>query len=837
MPVAARRRVIVELPLPLGIILEEASTALPSRTLPSGSGQPRVVVSSVGAGSPASGVVRVGDVLVATSATFGDGIWPARSLDGAVSAIRSRCGETVKLVLERDDDTPVMVAPPPSRSAPPRHRPPRLNSSAVSAAPGTSAVAPSSKTPPSAASPSASAPLPPIVGVATTGERAPSSKQGQKDPMALGVDRPMDLGVDQLLVEFGKFRTRRLADSLIEAATAAVRQHASVPYPRVSQINALLYRLKRVEAPLTLRFYNNLMWSYVKAREPQKAVDVFDDLPNPNVECYTTLAKALGILRRPDDAICLLQEMRARAVTPNIRTYNAIIASCVRTGDLEKARALFTEMEIDGVSPNVVSWNIIMDWHARQKKGAARLAGAAQAFADMKASGVRPNTVTFTTMMKSYAASGAINKAEGIFAEMKKRFPAIVVDTEAYNTLLRAHSSRLDWRRCLELLDEMQLSGTPVSLSKKTAPNSSLDAPLSLEAGEYSDAGEDGFGRGGQSKSVSSRRNVLSGSAESAPRSGYSIVPSAPSPLSATSLDSKVGASVDREMMGIRPNAVSYSLVVKACADAGRVRIAETVFDEMLADGISPPPPHAVVSLMRGYASVGDFSSALEMLKQLKEWDISPNLKMMCTLMDACLEAGEPALALSIYARIKASGTEMDVVALTLLLRAYGAAGELDKAFNVLTTMAKGGRATSPNAATYNALIRACARAGSVDRALRALSMTLNDYCIDDRAYDALVSMEVGPTVSPSEYLKYLLDAVALVRTAGHTPNGVAYVALLEACEQVGAMDVGLMVMGERHAGKFRVGRATSSNARLYEESLRTSYERSHGNKTYEDVV
>lgn len=628
--------------------------------------------------------------------------------------------------------------------------------------------------------------------------------------------------LNELLVEFTKFRTRRVADSLVEAATSAVREYARVPFPRVSRITSLFYRLKRAEAPLTLRFYNNLMWSYAHAREPQRAVDVFDDLPNPNVECYTTLAKALGMLRRPDDAIALLPQMRARAVKPTVRTYNAIIASCVRAGGLEKARQLFSEMEIDGVSPDVVSWNIIMDWHARQKKGAARLAGATQAFADMKASGVQPNTVTFTTMMKSYAASGAINKAEGIFAEMKKRHPYIVVDTRAYNALLLAHSSRLDWRRCLELLDEMQLSGS-------TNASSSFDSSQPAATDEYASVHEDGFGRGGQSRSVSSRRNVLSSPGEGFSRQPHpSGLPPGSSPASASGSTEPLSPTPSKaDASKTRPNAVSYALVVKACANAGRVKIAETVFDEMLADGISPPPPHAVVSLMRGYATVGDFTSALEMLKQLKQWNIAPNLKMMSTLMDACLKADEPTLALSIYAKIKASSTELDVVALTLLLRAYGATGELEKAFNVLKSMIRTGGYATPNAVTYNALIRACASAGSIDDTLRALVMALDADNIDDRTYDALVTMDPGAGPTSSEHLEYLLDAVELVRGAGHVPNGILYVALLEACERIGSTRVGRVLMRERQAGKFRVGRATSSSARLYEESIRAKDERS----------
>jgi pentatricopeptide repeat protein len=861
-PRCARRTLTVELPRPLGLVLEESSAA-----------PRRVVVSHVDADAPAAAVVRVGDVVVATSATFGSGTWPARSLDGAVSAIRTRCGATVTLVLEREDGEAVAVAPPPERRVYARSRPlppkvPAAVTAAAEAVPLTVLEAVEERLVPSA--------------VAEVTATAGTAVGDDGDP-------PVDAEVEGLLAEFAAFRTRRVADALVDAATRCVRAAAEAPVPRIAAIAALVFRLRRAEAPLTLRFYNNLMWSYVRARAPARAVDIFDDLPNPNVECYTTLAKALGALRRPEAAVKLLAEMRARGVAPNVRTYNAVIAACFRGGggwsqslSADRALALFAEMQVAGIEPNVVTWNTLIDWHARQRKGADRLAGTAKAFAEMKVAGVQPNTVTYTTMMKSYASSGAINKAEGIFVEMKRRFPLIAVDTEAYNTLLTAHAARLDWRRCLELLDEMQLSGERggVQLSD------SYRREEEENDGEAERKDDDGFSRGGVSRSPSSSRNVLS--------------------------NDSFSASVKTEHpLLVEPNAVSYALVIKACADSRRVEIAHTVFDEMLADGISPPPPHAVVSLLGGYASTGDFSRALDMLNRLKGWGIAPNLRMMCSLMNACLNAQQPDIALAIYAKIKASSTRPDVVAYTMLLRAYGAKGDLDKAYNVIKAMTHGRTPVPPNIVTYNALIHCANEVGRPDAALRALQMALADSNVhlNNNTFQAIVqrasvknkrfyvrgelstladvrydpnlidpsemddvdtlcvdsstawrmegsvesvlestSLEKGGVgrllsaddvgtgniagQSAREYLDYLMEATRIVRAAGSMPNGVVYVALLEACETCGDIALGVQLVAERRSGKFRVARQLASEARLYEETMRSRDKRSRVGKT-----
>lgn len=825
-PYAARRRIVVELPRPLGLMLEESTDLDDSRRTRS------VVVSSVGAGSPASGIVCVGDVVVATSATFGDDTWPTRSLDGAVYAIRSRCGDTVKLVLEREDDAPssepVRVAPPPPIPAPPRRR-------VISAS-----AAPSTFTAPADLAGGAS-----DGGVETAVQRVSGTQEIEHSEVSEALNK-----FEELLVEFTKFRAKRVADALVPCAIEVVREHAVAPNPRVSEITSLVQRMKRAEAPLSLKFYNNLMWSYVKAKHPRKAIDMFDELPNPNVECYTTVAKAYSLLNRPDDALGLLPVMRARGVTPNVYMYNAVIASCVRAGSLRKALALFSEMPNDNVQPNVVSWNIIINWHAQQKKGAARLAGIAQAFADMKNSGIQPNAVTFTTMMKAYAASGAVNKAEGIFAEMKKRFPVIQVDTEAYNTMLTAHSSRLDWRRCLELLDEMQDSSR-----------------YRRNAGMPYREDDSGFGRGGTSASISSSRNVLSNGS-----------------VRVGDYSRKNGSRTDGWLHSVyrddnlnghpllTPNAVTYSLVIRGCADAGRVNIAHAVFDEMIQAGFSPPPAHAVMSLLNGYARIGDFTHGLVMVKQLKTWGMSPNLRMMSALMHASIQAGQASLALSIYSRIEAANINPDVVTYTILIKAYGLKGEIEKAFDVVTGMLQSGSSTLPNVVTYNTLIEVAVRNGCYDMGLKALSMLLHNehgVTIDSNTYRALVRNAVSlndnarntadderDNVAPNtlsveakyvaetdtkkdsssrtvslgdkEYLQYLMDAVRLVRDAGMTANGVLYVALLETCEQLQEWQIGMTLLDERRNHLFRVERASASEARLFEETFKKQTVKQH---------
>lgn len=92
---ATRERIMIEVAPPLGLVLQEAARGK------------RVVVAEVDVAGRAAGLVKQGDVVVEISTPGGE-TWPSRGLEGAVSAITSG-GDTVTLVLERNDAKMVRV--------------------------------------------------------------------------------------------------------------------------------------------------------------------------------------------------------------------------------------------------------------------------------------------------------------------------------------------------------------------------------------------------------------------------------------------------------------------------------------------------------------------------------------------------------------------------------------------------------------------------------------------------------------------------------------------------------------------------------------------------------
>lgn len=547
---------------------------------------------------------------------------------------------------------------------------------------------------------------------------------------------------------------------------------------------SVLYKVRRADVlrgdDQELHWWNSVMSALVRVGAASKVENIFEQIHLPNVECWTTLIKAKGALGDVEGAVDVLGKMRKERVTPTIRTYNTLIGACVKGGELQKARSLFTEMIKDEVRPNAVSWNILINWHVREKTGEERVEGALQAFSDMKATGVAPNVVTFTTLMKMYTKSGLLNKAEEVFAEMKLRIPADI-DITVYNTLLAAYAEKLEWRRCMELLDELDGFYIP----------DGLGSPWRGGAPAHS---------GGYAR----RRPWI--------------------------LEDMKPVSTGNKTI-CKADAVSFALTVKACAGAGRPDKGREVLDEMMDRGFFPPPMPAVVSLMAGYAKSGRLAESFGILKEAKEWKVYPEERMLTSVMHSCLEAQEPNIALNVWAKFKSGGLKMDVVTGTMLVRAYGMKKEVDIMANVILGMKRKGAGV--NVVAYNEGIEWAVRGGRLDVALSLLGDMLEEKIRMNR--NTFVAIRggtqdghredtewvIGGGVEKEEWKGYLLEVMKRVRNAGGVVNGVLYIGLLQSCMMCGDWERVKEIVEIRRKGEVIVGKHDEKAARRLEEVAR----------------
>merc|ERR1719364_630248 len=107
----------------------------------------------------------------------------------------------------------------------------------------------------------------------------------------------------------------------------------------------------------------------------------------------------------------MFKDMCERGVDPDLITYSTVIKGYCVQGDLEQAIQLFTLMRKRGITPDAVLFNSIIDGAARKQMTSL----VEQVFSDMESSGVSPGNFTLSILVKMYGKNHDIETAYSYF--------------------------------------------------------------------------------------------------------------------------------------------------------------------------------------------------------------------------------------------------------------------------------------------------------------------------------------------------------------------------------------------------------------------------------------
>nr|AXP84153.1 hypothetical protein Gohir.A07G020700 [Gossypium hirsutum] len=211
--------------------------------------------------------------------------------------------------------------------------------------------------------------------------------------------------------------------------------------------------------------------------------------------------------------------------------------------------------------------------------------------------------------------------------------------------------------------------------------------------------------------------------------------------------------------------------IIKAYGDrvkANLIDLVETLFDNVVKEGVVQPDVSSYTILMRVLCKKGMVESAR---KVLDEMPCEPNLIAYNTLINGYCKKGDLESANLVFDKIL---TEVDflpdVVTYTTLIDGYCRKGEFVEAKRCLNMMMKAG--CSPNVVTYNAIIYALCLKGEVDEAKKMITeMTLNGVKDNTATHlNILKGLAVaGRSLEALEYFKWMagcnmnLDAKAYI--------------------------------------------------------------------------
>ncbi|KAL7221393.1 hypothetical protein ACSBR1_023367 [Camellia fascicularis] len=108
--------------------------------------------------------------------------------------------------------------------------------------------------------------------------------------------------------------------------------HKCTNLNQLKQIQALIYRANLHEDPFIAP---KLIASFSLCRQIALAVQVFDQIQEPNVQLYNTLIRAHIQNSQPSQALAAFFEMRNRSVWPDNFTYPFVLKACSGQNSLQ----------------------------------------------------------------------------------------------------------------------------------------------------------------------------------------------------------------------------------------------------------------------------------------------------------------------------------------------------------------------------------------------------------------------------------------------------------------------------------------------------------------------
>lgn len=232
---------------------------------------------------------------------------------------------------------------------------------------------------------------------------------------------------------------------------------------------------------------------------------------------------------------------------------------------------------------------------------------------------------------------------------------------------------------------------------------------------------------------------------------------------------------------GLVPGSIRvYNALIKGCSRAGRIKEATAFYERIAEDGLAPDLD-TFNGLLSCCARAGEVDKAFALLTEMQEAaGIMPNPKSYNWVVVACAKVADADRAFQVTRKMRRQGIRLNIVTKNNLIEACCNAGRLERAFTIVRHMTQEERVT-PNAHTYNTLIKGCGRWGQLDTALKLLS-SMQMVGVSPTVITYSVAIDACARTGGPIALQQALHLVDEMGRVGLEPNVVTYNSLIHAC-------------------------------------------------------
>eukprot|EP00930_Biecheleria_cincta_P026224 TRINITY_DN1850_c0_g1_i5.p1 TRINITY_DN1850_c0_g1~~TRINITY_DN1850_c0_g1_i5.p1 ORF type:complete len:1082 (+),score=247.97 TRINITY_DN1850_c0_g1_i5:218-3247(+) len=526
--------------------------------------------------------------------------------------------------------------------------------------------------------------------------------------------------------------------------------------------------------------YGCLMKFAVECGRTKLSQELSEKVQVLDVHNYMSLIRAAGRDHDVDRAFEIIQRMRQHK-EPDAIAYNSVLDVCVKAGALQRAHELIKKMKQLGLL-DIISYNTLLKGYC----STGDIVGARAVCEEMTAAGLHPNDVSYNCLLNVAASSANFVEASKVLRSMEESG----VKADRYTVsimlkLLKKLKGSKDAKKCLEFLD---CSGIQ-PCSDEILMNTVLETYMRLKEFQRLEAILQSFEESSMRPSVPTYGSIIKAYAslqridkcwyyweEMQTQRGLQPneivfgcmldalvsngqVEEAVELFNQTKMKpNAVVCSIlikgfsnaqqperamefwhDMRKKGMKMNTAAYNAMVDVLAKLGNMDKVSEIIQHMAEDDCKPDAiTHSTVA--KGYAVKGDLDKAMEILRGMQQAKVPHDCIIYNTILDGCAKHRRPDLVDTILDSMGEHGILPTNFTLGILIKVYGRAKQLEKAFDALEMLPKRGK-FAPNSAVWTGMMTACLQNNQPARAMKVFQdMREAGDAVDSRMCSSLVT-------------------------------------------------------------------------------------------------
>ncbi|KAH7553616.1 hypothetical protein JRO89_XS12G0034200 [Xanthoceras sorbifolium] len=504
-------------------------------------------------------------------------------------------------------------------------------------------------------------------------------------------------------------------------------------------------------------------WSAVVSRLAASG----DDGPTESIKLFNAVVRR--VRKFTDQAV--VADSR-----PDTAAYNAVLNACANLGDTEKFLKKFDEMAEFGAEPDVLTYNVMIKLCARAGRKDL-LVFVLERILEM---GISLCMTTLHSLVAAYVGFGELETAENMVQAMREGRRDLCRILRNSNFKHWSDNEGDDDDDVFERLlpNSVNPSSEPPLLPKAYAPNSRIYT--TLMKGYMNNC------RVTDTVRMLEAMRCQDDSSSHPDHVTYTTVVSAL--VKAGSMDRARQVLAKMTRIGVPANRITYNILLKGYCQQLQIDKAKELLQEMADDSGIKPDVVSYNILIDGCILIDDSAGALAFFNEMRARGIAPTKISYTTLMKAFALSAQPKLANEVFDEmLRDPRVKVDIVAWNMLVEGYCRLGLVEEAKKIIQRMKENG--FYPNVATYGSLANAISLARRPGEAL-LLWKEVKERCeMKKEAVSSDCDSPPPPPLKPDEglldtladicvraaFFKKALEIIACMEENGIPPNKTKY--------------------------------------------------------------